>query len=588
MDTVPLGSGGTFIAVQGNETLFQRDFGSIVPGSDEPVDRNTFFMGGTLGESIIAALAMDLHEQGKLNLSEEVVNIIHDLPFDFTILERNITVEDLLTHRSGMETIVFGNWVESRDGIVDLHEFLRKRLPRIIWQPGTVLSPSSANYALVALVMENITGMDFRDYAQEMFFAPAGMNSSGFSSDPPIGKSAIGITSHGGIVEQNWVNLFPTYGFYTTPQDLEQLLKHLNGRLRFLLNATTFMAMGNRTTWELPLPDYGFGFAQEYINGTRMLVKIGETKGFSSAIYMDPERNVTVGMLVNRENAVMFHRAIRVFLKHFFPESMHPEEFPAYKPEGFFSLRKFTGIYRETDFIRSTFEKSLMISTSKTLKQEPLEIGINTREDRLTSEFTIQEVDFKYTWDQINETVFVQHNSTEFIVFLEVGDQLFIYTSMFGMPQYFEKIPFLQADSTQLGLLIFSESLFGIGLLSVFMVPKFRKIYFNRKNHLMDRLPYGIMVQGGSLNIIFPLVFNSAVESIPQTQFVLDIPILLKVLLLIPIVSVFLFMTFSTHLWVARKDLGGKWQRLYFLLYAFSQLVYIYVLANLNLLGYQY
>ncbi len=98
MDTVPLGSGGTFIAVQGNETLFQRDFGSIVPGSDEPVDRNTFFMGGTLGESIIAALAMDLHEQGKLNLSEEVVNIIHDLPFDFTILERNITVEDLLTH----------------------------------------------------------------------------------------------------------------------------------------------------------------------------------------------------------------------------------------------------------------------------------------------------------------------------------------------------------------------------------------------------------------------------------------------------------------------------------------------------------
>ncbi|RMG37691.1 MAG: hypothetical protein D6732_06280 [Methanobacteriota archaeon] len=414
------------------------------------------------------------------------------------------------------------------------------------------------------------------------------MNNSGFDSDPPSGTVATGVTVHGGIVPQTWVNLYPTHGFYTTPTDLKQLLKQLNTRLGFLLNVSSFEAMENQTSWQFPLPSYGYGLAQEYINGTRMLVKIGETKGFSSAIYMDPERNLTVGMLVNRENAVMFHKAIRIFMKHFFPENIQPVEFPQYKPEGFFSLRRFTGIYRETDFIRSTFEKSLMISMSRTLKQEPLEIGINTMEDKLTSEFTFQDQDFEYIWDQINETVFVQHNSTEFLVFIEVKNQLFIYTSLFGMPQYFEKIPFLQADSTQLGLLIFSEAMFIIGLLAVFMVPRFRKVYLNRRNLFIDRLPYSIMVQGGSMNIIFPPVFNSAIETIPQSQFVLDIPILLKLLLLIPIISVFLFLTFCTYLWVGRKDLGDKKQRAYFLLYAFSYLVYIYVLANLNLLGYQY
>ncbi|RMG40078.1 MAG: class C beta-lactamase-related serine hydrolase, partial [Methanobacteriota archaeon] len=207
MATFPLGAGGTFIAVQNNETLIHQNFGMVDPESQQAVDNHTVFMGGTLGEIIIAALAMDLVEQGKLNLSKEIVDIIPDLPFDFTTLKRNITLNDLLAHRSGMETIVFGNWVESREGIVDLHEFMKKRLPRVIWEPGTVLSPSSANYALVALALENVTGREFREYAKDTFFGPAGMNNSGFDSDPPSGTVATGVTVHGGIVPQTWVNL---------------------------------------------------------------------------------------------------------------------------------------------------------------------------------------------------------------------------------------------------------------------------------------------------------------------------------------------------------------------------------------------
>lgn len=586
--TIPAGTGGTFIAVQGNETIFFKNFGTTTPSSEIPVDNRTYFMAGTLGESIIAALALDLHEQGKLNLSAPVVDFIPDLPFDYSSLEQNITVEQILLHRSGMENLVFGNWVEDENGIVDLHEFLVKRLPRVIWKPGTVLSPSSANFALAALVIENITNTRFEEYAARAFFEPAGMNNSGFGNTAPPGKIAEGITTHGGIVRQKWVNLYPTFGFYTTPQDFEHLVKQYNQKLNLLLNRTIFNKMWNTTSWKLPIASYGLGLAQEYLNGTRILVKIGENKGFSSAIYVDPENNVTVGILINRENAFQFNKAIRVFWKHFFPENFKGQEYPIYEPEGFFSLRRFTGIYRETDFVRSTFEKSLMISTSRTLRQEPLEIGINTMEDKLVSEVTIFETDFEYIWTQVNETVFVQENSTEFLIFIEIDDDVYIYTSMFGMPQYFEKIPFLQADSTQLALLIFSEGIFGIGLLMVFMIPRFRKVYLNRRNHLMDRLPYIIMVQGGSINIIFPLIFNSAVESIPQTQFVYDIPTLIKILLLLPIMSVFMFMTFCSYLWVARKDLGDKKQKLFYLVYGLGSLTYIYILGNLNLLGYQY
>ncbi len=257
-------------------------------------------------------------------------------------------------------------------------------------------------------------------------------------------------------------------------------------------------------------------------------------------------------------------------------------------PEGFFALRKYTGIYRDTDFIRTTFEKSLMISTSPKLRRDPLEIGVNTEEDNLVTEFSLFDKEHTYKWKQVNQTLFVQENSTEFLQFFEMDGKIYLYTTLFGMPKYFEKIPFLQADTTQFGLLVFAEAIFMIAFLSVFLVPRFRKTYLDRKMHFIDRLPYSIMIQSGTLNLVFPFLFDSITSTLPQKSFVTGIPLGVKAILLLPIVSIFLFLTFSTYLWVMRRNLGDKRQQMFYLAYWIGNVTYIYVLANLNLIGFHY
>jgi CubicO group peptidase (beta-lactamase class C family) len=95
--------------------------------------------------------------------------------------KRAITVEDLLTMRSGLETTSnrnYGSWVQSSN-------WVRYALTRsLLSTPGTVMEYSTGNTHLLSAILTTATGQSTWEFAQESLAKPLGFELSRWSRDP--------------------------------------------------------------------------------------------------------------------------------------------------------------------------------------------------------------------------------------------------------------------------------------------------------------------------------------------------------------------------------------------------------------------
>jgi CubicO group peptidase (beta-lactamase class C family) len=166
-----------------------------------PMQRDTMFRIASMSKPVTVAAAMTLVEQGRLALTDPVTKWLPELsdmrvmkdidgPLDDTVAaERPITVEDLMTHRSGLAYVfaVRGPLVraygklshrQDQDGwLADLAE-----LP-LAHQPGARLTYSVATDVL-GIAISRIADKPLSDLLRERIFEPLGMPDTGFSVGP--------------------------------------------------------------------------------------------------------------------------------------------------------------------------------------------------------------------------------------------------------------------------------------------------------------------------------------------------------------------------------------------------------------------
>jgi len=95
--------------------------------------------------------------------------------------KRQITVEDLLTMRSGLETTSnrnYGRWVQSR-------HWVRHVLTRpLVASPGTRMIYSTGNTHLLSAIITEASGMDTHRFARRFLGEPMGISVPRWTSDP--------------------------------------------------------------------------------------------------------------------------------------------------------------------------------------------------------------------------------------------------------------------------------------------------------------------------------------------------------------------------------------------------------------------
>ena len=183
------------------EVLQVNEIGHRDVGAGLPMQRDTIFRIASMTKPVTVAAAMALAEEGKLALSDPVTRWLPELadmrvlvsptgPLDDTVAaQRPITVDDLMTHRSGLaySFSVTGPIARAYAAVSlrqDQDDWLAEvaRLP-LVHQPGERLTYSHATEVL-GIIVSRIVGKSLHDVLTERIFGPLGMVDTGFFVSP--------------------------------------------------------------------------------------------------------------------------------------------------------------------------------------------------------------------------------------------------------------------------------------------------------------------------------------------------------------------------------------------------------------------
>lgn len=175
-DRVP---GAAVAIVRGTEVLFLQGFGEDEQG--RPIEENTGFVIGSMSKAFSALLAMRLVEAEVVELDTPVGTLVPELRDSGNAAWRDITLGHLLTHTSG---------VPARTPELPSEATLAQHVSALaqvdlIDGPGARHIYSSANYLLVARMLEMASGVPFDTLLGQQVFEPLGIGPANATNEAP-------------------------------------------------------------------------------------------------------------------------------------------------------------------------------------------------------------------------------------------------------------------------------------------------------------------------------------------------------------------------------------------------------------------
>ena len=166
---------GTISLSKGNELIYTRSIGFLDFENNILLDSNSKFRIGSISKTFTSVLVLKSEEDGKLNLDDTIEKFFPDLPNS-----ENITIENLLSHRSG----VF-NFTDSPEYIkYSIHPKSREELIKIIsnfdpvFKPGRRSEYSNSNYILLTIILEKLYSKNYSDILSEKITKPYELNNT--------------------------------------------------------------------------------------------------------------------------------------------------------------------------------------------------------------------------------------------------------------------------------------------------------------------------------------------------------------------------------------------------------------------------
>jgi CubicO group peptidase (beta-lactamase class C family) len=298
----PDGPGASVVVIHDGKTVLSRAYGLAELETHTRATLDTHYRLASLTKQFTATAIMLLAEQGKLRYDDRVVEVLPGFPASL----KEIRIRNLLHHTSGIwdyeEFVPSTHPVQVKDRDVLA---LISRTDRTYFPPGTKVRYSNSAYAVLALIVEQVSGMPFARFLRERIFAPSRMTSTvaheeGLSTVP---HRAYGyVASSGGFIPRDQSPTSAVLGDGGIYSSVTELLAWDRA-----LDANTLLREDSRRLAWTPatLPDgtsshYGFGWFIDEDEGRVRLTHHGETSGFTNAIVKYPAQRLTVIVLTNR------------------------------------------------------------------------------------------------------------------------------------------------------------------------------------------------------------------------------------------------------------------------------------------------
>jgi CubicO group peptidase (beta-lactamase class C family) len=269
-----------------------------------PNTPSTLFAIASGTKSITSLALLSLIEDGVLSFDTPARSL---LGADLPLIHDRVTVEQLLTHRSGIGDYLDEDQFEGNDYVLpipthrlaDANSYLEVLggYPQV-FEPGAGWAYNNGAYVVLAIIAERATGVPYHQLATNRVLVPAGMNRSGFvRSDDVPGDAATGHV-HATGTQTNTLHMpllgVGDGGLYSSADDVASFWAALtSGRI---VSST----MVERALQPLPAVDgfrYGMGFWMPMEGPTVQME--GSDPGVSFRSTHDPSRARTVTVLSN-------------------------------------------------------------------------------------------------------------------------------------------------------------------------------------------------------------------------------------------------------------------------------------------------
>ena len=327
--------GAAVLVLKDGRVLFSRGYGVTDLRSFGKIDAQTNFRLASVSKQFTAMAVMLLVHDGKLRYDERLTDIFRDFP----AYGRAINIRHLLNHTSGLqdyEDLMSADGSASPENTPQIKDAgvlaLMKQQTSTKFAPGDKWEYSNSGYAVLAMIVEKVSGKAFGQFLQDRIFGPLKMQST---IAYERGRNEILHRAYGHSRKQDgWQEMdqSPTSavlgdgGIYSSLDDLAKWDEALR-RHRLLNDAEMIPALtpvklepagrrrygpaGSALFRGKPV-EYGFGWFLDSYKGHTRSWHFGETVGFRTAIQRFADERLTIIVLCNRADVSAEELALKV------------------------------------------------------------------------------------------------------------------------------------------------------------------------------------------------------------------------------------------------------------------------------------
>jgi CubicO group peptidase (beta-lactamase class C family) len=294
---------GSFLVAINGEIIYEKYEGFANFTDKKRITSSTPIHIASVSKILTATAILKLVNAKRIGLDDKVTLYLASFPYT------DVTIRMLLNHRSGMRSYAY---FTDRDKKVwdrkntltnqDILTIMRTKKIGLEQKTGTRFAYCNTNYAMLALIIEKVTKLSYREAMNKMIFKPLGMTNT-FVLDFDKDKKNVAPSYKGNKVEIGIDYLDKVYGdknIYSTPRDLLKFdrARYSPSFLEPELLKQVYVGYSNEHPGR---KNYGLGIRMiNWENGKNFYFHNGWWHGYTSSYITLKDENVTIIALSNK------------------------------------------------------------------------------------------------------------------------------------------------------------------------------------------------------------------------------------------------------------------------------------------------
>jgi CubicO group peptidase (beta-lactamase class C family) len=354
---------GNVLIAENGKVVLQKSYGYADFDSKRLLNDSSVFELASVSKQFTATGILLLKDKGKLKLTDSLRQYFPELPY------AGITISHMLSHTSGLpdyEEAMNQKWNRSKIAFNnDMIAFLAKEKPAVLFTPGSSWMYSNTAYAILASIIEKVSGQTFNQYMAENIFQPLGMRHTRIYNTRRSLKDTIANYAYGFVYNDSLKKYFLPdsvaelkFVIYldgivgdgvvnSTTADLLKWDRAVKNHLLLKQETQTEMLKGQAIIDTVKNTQYGFGVFLEKNDFGNIISHSGGWPGYVTFLARNIEKDQTYIILSNNNaNSPVICKT----LQHIMTGNpvVMPAQHTAIKTDSL-ALQKFTGKYKTID-----------------------------------------------------------------------------------------------------------------------------------------------------------------------------------------------------------------------------------------------